>query len=367
MKRLLATRGFMSILGVLAVIAAVAVAYVVVFEPGKKMIGYCAIMPDAIGLYTGNHVTIRGIPVGTVSSIEPQGTSMRVGFAVDATHPLRGAVSATTVSDTLVADRDLAILSGPSSDAEWNPQQCVTDTLTPKSMTETLRAIQKITGELGGSSDPTEQDRIRGGVAAIADATSGTGPRLNAMITKLGAAMKSPDAAVGHVGELISALSSLSASVSTNWADIKDFLPRLDELFTQVNTDVWLPVIDVVDSLRVILPWFNDITREFGGPILGGLDATVPFIRFVGANVGTLQEIINMIPPIVTAFSRSIDPTSGRPALSYAPPKVALTQQDAQQVCAAVNVLTPGRCATATNGMSDIDLVPLVLGLAGAR
>lgn len=332
----------MSVLGVAAAIAVAVVAYLVVFQPGKKMNTYCAVMPDSIGLYTGNHVTMRGISVGTVKTIEPQGLAMRVEFAVDAAHPLRGDVSATTVSDTLVADRNLAVLNGTDSEVEWDPQECVTHTLTPKSMSETLRAIEKLTGELGGNGGPAEQNRILGGIAALDDATSGTGPRINELITKLGSALQSPDAAIGHVGELITALSSLSASVSTNWGEIKDFLPRLDDLFTQVNTDVWVPVVGIIDSLRVILPWLNGVTRQFGGPILGGLDATVPYVRFLGANVGTLQDVIGLIPPIVTAFSQSVDPSTGKPALAYASPKVALTQQDAPQV-------------------------PVVLGMVGAR
>lgn len=326
----------MSIAGVAVAIAVAIFGCVIAFDPGKKMQSYCAMLPDTIGLYTGNHVTMRGIPVGTVTRIAQQGQFIRVDFDVDATYPLRGDVAATTVSDTLVADRNLAVLSGTESSPQWDPGHCVTNTLTPKSMTETLRAISKLAGELGGGDDPAEQDRIRTSVGALDAATSGTGPRINALINKLGAALQSPDAAIGHVGALITSLSSLSASVSTNWAPIKDMLPRLDDLFSQVNSDVWVPVVEIVDSLTAILPWLNDITREFGGPILNGLDATVPYIRFVAAKVGTLTEIIHMIPPIVGAFAQSVDPSSGKLSVTYAQ-------------------------------NSGDDLVPFVLGMVGAR
>lgn len=354
-------------LAAVAVTAAIlVVAYIIVFEPGKRTQSYCALMPDAIGLYTGNHVTIRGVAVGTVTRVEPMGETVRVDFKIDADHPLRGNISATTVSDTIVADRNLAVI-GSDADTDWDPTVCITNTLTPKSMTQTFNALSNLADELNGGNDPEEIARIANGIDALDTATSGTGPRINELIQKLGRALNSPDAAIGHIGALVDALSSLSASISTGWGDIKDMLTRFAVVLQQVNGEVLAPVVGVVDSLRAIIPWFNDITTKFGGKILQILDASVPLLHFIGANVGTLEQIIKMIPPVVGAFQRSIDPRSGKPALSYAAPKVAIAQSNAEQVCVVVNLVSPGRCPSAANGLVEVPLVPLVLGMAGAR
>lgn len=355
----------MSIAGVIVTGTVLVVAYFIVFEPAKKTQSYCAVMPDATGLYTGNHVTMRGVAVGTVTGVRPQDETVRVDFTVDADHPLRGNVSATTVSDTIVADRNLAVIGG-DADTDWDPKVCITNTLTPKSMTQTLNALSNLADELNGGNDPDETARIADGIDALDTATSGTGPRINELIKKLGRALNSPDAAIGHIGALVDALSSLSASISTGWGDIKDMLTRFAVVLQQVNGEILAPVVGVVDSLRAIIPWFNDITTMFGGKILQVLDASVPLLHFIGANVGTLEEIIRMIPPVVGAFQHSIDPRSGTPALTYASPKVAIAQSNADQVCAAVNLVAPGRCLSAANGLAEVALVPLVLGMAGA-
>ncbi|MFD0364244.1 MlaD family protein [Nocardia sp. GCM10030253] len=365
MKRLLASPGFVTLIGGVIVAVLAVAGYVVAFRPMDKTIGYCAILPDAVGLYPGNHVTMLGIPVGTVTALEPEGDAVRVEFDVDADHPLTGQVTATTVADTLVADRNLAVLGEPGAPT-WNRSACVTTTFTPKSITETLSAFSALADQLGGSGDPAEQNRIHDSVAAFQRATSGTGPKMNALIKDLGTALRAPDAAIGHIGALLDALGELSTSISINWPDIKTTLLNAGDGIAFVN-EIWQQVIQIVDSLLVDFPMFNDIARKYGREILGGIDDLVPYLRLLGANVGTLKQVIDMIPALVGAFQRAIDPETGKVRITYAAPKVALPQADADQICAAVNIVTPGRCKAAENGLAQVDLAALVLGSVGAR
>ncbi|MET8875874.1 MlaD family protein [Nocardia sp. NPDC004604] len=365
MKRLLGSPGFVTIVGGI-VIAVMAVAgYLVAFRPLEKTLGYCAIMPDAVGLYVGNHVTMLGMPVGSVTSVEPQGDGVRVDFEVNADHPLQGQVSATTVADTLVADRDLAVLGEPGGPI-WNRDACITQTFTPKSITESLSAFSRLAGELNAHGAPGEQTRIRDSVAAFQRATAGTGPAINALIKDLGTALRAPDAAIGHIGALIDAIGQISTSISTNWDDIKTALVNAGAGIAFVN-EIWQKVVQLVDSLLVDLPMLNDISRRYGREILRGLDDLAPYLHLLSANVGTLHQIIDMIPALVGAFQQAIDPQSGQLKLTYAPPKVALPQQNADQICAAVNAVTPGRCRSAVDGLTAVDLATLVFGAVGAR
>ena len=66
LHKLLGSRAFMSIAGTVAVVAVAVVGYLVAFQPLKATTAYCAIMPDSVGLYPGNQVTMRGITVGNV-------------------------------------------------------------------------------------------------------------------------------------------------------------------------------------------------------------------------------------------------------------------------------------------------------------
>ncbi|WP_245720263.1 MlaD family protein [Nocardia uniformis] len=364
LRTLLASRAFISILGAALAAAVVAAAGFVLLDPTKKMIGYCAMMPDAIGLYTGNEVTMRGIKVGTVTTVRPEGTGARVEFEVDAEHPLRGEATATTLATTIVADRKLAVL-GVTGGADWDPRRCLTKTMTPKSLTQTLDAMSKIADQLQGGDDPAQRDRVRRAVTAFDQATAGTGTKLNDTITALASALRAPDAAIGHIGSLIDRLTELSASVANGWGDLREMLNGFAPILQLVN-GVWDMVIEFVNSVVTILPWLNDITTEYGGPILQILDSSVSKLHLIGANVGTLQKLIDMIPAVTPAFRATTDPDTGRLAMTYAGPRVALDQPDADLVCGTINAAMPGRC-TAANGLTTVDLVPLVLGMAGAR
>ncbi|MGW4352883.1 MlaD family protein [Nocardia sp. NPDC004582] len=307
LHRVLGSRALMSVLGVLAVCVAVAVTYVVAFDPLRKTDAYCALMPDGIGLYPGNHVTMRGITVGTVTAVAPQGTKVRVDFTVDATHPVPADAAATTVSDTVVADRDLAVLSGGQATERWDRGQCLTRTLTPKSITQTLDAMAQLSSEVLGRD---QDDTLGRAVAALDSATAGTGPQLNEIIRKLGSALHSPDAAIGHLAGLIDALSALSEAIANHWGDIKSMLTRMGPVLDQVNNELFTETVVIIDGFRRVLPLFNDVTTLFGDPIFEALDASIPLLRFIGAHVGTLREIVTKTPILTSAVTSAVG--SGR-------------------------------------------------------
>ncbi|WP_433522836.1 MlaD family protein [Nocardia pseudovaccinii] len=361
LNRVLGSQAFMSIAGAVVVAALAVGGYFIAFDPMRKTESYCAIMPDSIGLYPGNQVTMRGITVGTVTSVRNQGKSVRVEFDVDADHPVYADASATTVSDTVVADRNLAVLSSGKNMRRWDSGQCITKTLTPKSLTETLTALSSLSDQLNGS----DQNSLAKGLASIDAATAGTGPQVNELIRKLGSALKSPDADIGHLAGIFDAFASVSQKVNQYWGDLQSMLVRIGPALDQASTELLGPAVQLFDGLRQILPMLNDITTMFGDPIMRALDASVPLIKLLRANVGSLRDVVLMTPALTSAFRTVV--SDGAPGISYAPPKVAIAQQNAEEVCAAVNAVTPGKCMGAADGMVDTQLVPLVLGLAGGR
>ncbi|MFF2554318.1 MlaD family protein [Nocardia sp. NPDC058058] len=364
LRSFIASRAFVSIMaGVLAVIVA-AVGAVYFLEPNKKMIAYCAIMPDGIGLYRGNDVKMRGMKVGSVTDLRPEGTGVRVDFEVEAAHPLRGEASATTVSDSIVADRTLAVFG--TKGADWKNADCITKTVTPKSLTQTFSAMSKVADELQGGDDPAQADRIKQAITLFDRATAGSGPKINDIITQLSAALRSPDAAVSHIGSLIDKLNELIASVANNWGDLRQMLDGFAPILQTVN-DVWDQVTELVNSIVTILPWLNDVTTKYGGPILQLLDSSVPLVHLLGANVGGLQQLVSMVPSIAGMFRTATDPQTGAIGVSWAAPRVALPAPQAEQVCAALNAVAPGRCGGTADGMTSVDLVPLILGSVGVR
>ncbi|WP_405489878.1 MlaD family protein [Nocardia sp. NBC_00511] len=359
LKRMLGSQAFISVTGAVLVAVLAMVGYLIFFDPMKKTVAYCAIMPDSVGLYAGNKVTMRGIPVGTVDSIDADGAKVKVKFSVDAKYPVYADAAATTVSDSIVADRNLAVLNSGKDLAHWDSSQCITKSLTPKSITETLTALADLSAQLQQAQAP---DALAHGFSALDAATTGAGPQINAIVKKLGSALAQPDADIGHLAGIFDAFASVGQKVEDHWGDLRSMLLRLAPALNNASTELLGPGAELIDRLGQALPMINDLVTIAGDPIMRALDDTLPLVRLLRANVGSLSEIMLKLPVLTNAAQNMMG--SG---VTYGSPRAALPTPQAEQVCAAINAGTPGACTDAANGLVNVPLVPLVLGMAGAR
>ncbi|WP_051727758.1 MlaD family protein [Nocardia brasiliensis] len=361
MHGLFAARGLVSALAVAAAAVIGGAAYLVLADPLEPTQRYCAELPDAIGLYPGSHVRVRGVPVGAVVAVRPENSGVRVDFDLPTRYAPHGEVGAVTVADTLVADRDLAVLPGPSDAAPWDARRCITRTLTPKSISETLQTIDQLARQLTTDDPQLLANTLR----ALRTATTGAGPQFDQLTTTLASVLRSPDAAVTQIGGLIDALAALSSAISANWGELEQVLTRFPAVFEQINDEIFGNLAGLVDSLRAILPWVNELTRDYGGVLLDGLDASIPYIRFIAANAGTIQQIIDRVPAVARAFTR-VAGSGGAPVLTWIPPDLTLPEAAAEQACAAWNLLVPGPCPIAA-GPRQVNVAELIAAAAGGR
>ncbi|WP_245721784.1 hypothetical protein [Nocardia crassostreae] len=144
--------------------------------------------------------------------------------------------------------------------------------------------------------------------------------------------------------------------------DLRSMLLRLAPALENASNELLGPGAELIDRLGQALPMLNDLVTIAGDPIMRALDDTLPLVRLLRANVGSLSEIMLKLP-VLTNAAKSVM-TDG---VGYASPRAALPAPQADQVRAAVNALTPGSCTDAADGMVNVLLVPLVLGMAGAR
>lgn len=354
-------------------------AWAVKAKPWREAVAYCALMPDSIGLYLGSHVTMRGIVVGEVTAIESAGTKVRVNFTVDADFPLSSTAAATTVSNTVVADRQLAVLpiAGPANTdtAETDAARadgagsCLTKTLTPVSLSTTLDAVGRLARELTAPPKDATTARTQplGDAIGAADrALSGTGDEINTLVRRLGAAIDSPDAAVGHLAETIDGLSSLSTSISNHWGDITSMLQRMGPVLTQVNDELFSETVVIIDGFARVLPMLNDLATLFSDSLLTALDATVPLIKLIGARVGTLRSLIGMTPALAQAFATAVDPETGRAGVVYRPQSAPLPASTVAALCGATGDRSPVSCRSGRT-VDATAIARIVLSVAGAQ
>ncbi|MEU1981084.1 MlaD family protein [Nocardia sp. NPDC019395] len=363
LKRALGSRGFMSALVMVTFVGAGMAGWQFA-RPGPEMRTYCAQMPDAVGLYEGSAVAIMGVPVGRVTDITPDGATARVDFTVPADRKLPPDVGAVTVSDTIIADRKLTLVGAEPQGPGWDSSKCITSTLTPKSLSETLDALAELGHQLNGSGQPGQAGA---GLEALDRATAGSGDRINTLVLQLGKALSAPDAAIGHIGKLLDALTELTHRARGGWPTVQTTITGLTQTFVDINTLEFPEIVRVVANLVDVLPQLNDVVMMFGSPALREIDSIPNLPQSLAAGVGSLSDVIRMTPAIAAGFAESIDTTTGRISIGYAPPKLALPPSNTTGVCAAMELITGQRCQTAENGAVTIPSLPAILGAVSAR
>ncbi|WP_043652261.1 MlaD family protein [Nocardia thailandica] len=358
LHRILGSRGFMSAAVVVTVVAGGATVTHLT-RPGTDTRAYCADLPDSIGLYPGSAVTVLGIQVGSVTGIESHGSSARVRFTVRADRTLPTDVGAVTVNDTLIADRQLALIGDEPTGAGRDPGTCITKTLTPESLTETFDALAGLAGQLSGAPGGAS------GLEALDRATDGTGEQINALVTRLGQALASPDAAIGHLGALLDALAALAHRARNGWNTVEAMTVELPRTFHDIVTIAFPPIVDIVTYLVQVLPQLNDFFMMMGTPAIRTLDSTGDLAAQLAAGAGSLSEVVRRAPAVAAGFLHSVDPTTGQLRIDYAPPKLAVPPADSVTLCAALLAVTGQPCAA--DGTGTVPALPVLLAAVSAR
>ncbi|MBH0778012.1 MlaD family protein [Nocardia bovistercoris] len=362
LKRLLGARGFMSAAVVLTVVVIAVVGFRLA-RPTPEMRGYCAEMPDSIGLYVGSAVTVLGVPIGRVTSIRPNGGTAHVEFSIPAQRRLPTDVGAVTVSDSIVADRKLALIGPEPSGPEWDSGRCITNTLTPRSLSQTFDALSELVAQLDGGDATTRP----GALNALAEATAGSAESINTLILRLGSALDAPDAAIGHLGALLDRMAELARKANLRWPEIETSVSGLPRAFIDINEHIIAPIELLVDSIAEVLPQGNDLIRMLGSPGLRAIDGFSNLPRLLSVGIGSLTEIVRMTPAITTAFATAVDPATGQVVTGYTPAHLELPQHEASAVCAALRSITEQQCRVSATGATEIPALPLLLEAVSAR
>lgn len=113
-----------------AALATLMAAVIIVVVPscapgGAERASYCANLPDSIGLYVGNPVTQMGYQIGTVTSIGPSFTHVRVDFSVTERRSLPRDVKAVVRSPSILADRSLELVGNYSGGSQLEADNCI--------------------------------------------------------------------------------------------------------------------------------------------------------------------------------------------------------------------------------------------------
>jgi phospholipid/cholesterol/gamma-HCH transport system substrate-binding protein len=231
---------------------------------------YQALFTEAGGLVTGNDVTVSGIKVGSVSSVELDNGDALVRFTVASKYALGSDATAHIRTGTLLGERVLALESAGSGTLSTNQVIPTSRTSSPYSLTD---AVSELTNNAAG----TDTGSLNQSLDTLAQTLDQVSPQLGPTfdgLTRLSESLNNRNDSLAELlstaGDVTGILSERSSQVNALILNANDLLAVLDDRryaitsllanISAVSQQLTGVVADNEKELRPALDHLNTVT-----------------------------------------------------------------------------------------------------------
>jgi phospholipid/cholesterol/gamma-HCH transport system substrate-binding protein len=196
-----------------------------------------ALFTTATGVYPGDEVRVSGVVVGTIESIEPEGTQTRLTLKVDRRVEVPADAKAVLVAPNLVASRYVQLAPAYRSSGPTLPDDAVIPlerTAVPVEWDEVKTQLTRLATDLGPQSgvDGTSVSRF---IDSAANAMEGNGPKLRDTINELSGVARVLAEGSGDIVDIIVNLQKFVTALKNSDQQVVQFQDRLATLTSVVN------------------------------------------------------------------------------------------------------------------------------------
>ncbi|MFF0501450.1 MlaD family protein [Nocardia aobensis] len=300
----------------------------------------CAYFDTTYGLYTDAAVTVRGIAVGKVRAVRPDGGRVRVEMTIDERR-LPADVRAAVINSSILTDRRVELVGATyHAGPELTAAQCISQdhTTVPLSASDALDSFAKLARQLT-TPDATGIPPLQAMLAGADRETAGLGPTLNAGLRDLATLMSAPDTFMNELGQLIDTSAELSAFVTGEWDDIRTTLTTFGPGLELIEHLLELTKVVVGKLGDAVGPLDRLFTQHFP-MLMDALNSAVPVVTLIRTRTEQSKDLLDRIPGVIAMLRDLIDGPAGAVSFDYRPPAV-----DAAALCGRLPAAGPARCA----------------------
>jgi phospholipid/cholesterol/gamma-HCH transport system substrate-binding protein len=272
-----------------------------------------AYFPTATGIYPGDDVRVSGMKVGTIASIQPQGTQAKLVMHVDRNVPIPADAKAVIVAQNLVAARYVQLTpayrsSGPTMrDGAVIP---VDRTAVPVEWDEVKDQLMRLATELGPNSKVSTPSVARF-IDSAADALgNGNGDKLRQTLAQLSGVGRILANGSGNIVDIIRNLQTFIAALRDSNVQLVQFNDRLATLTSVIDDNK----SDLDAALTDLASAVGDVQRF----IAGSRDATSEQIarladltQILVDNKMALKNVLHVTPNALANAYNDYDPDVG--------------------------------------------------------
>jgi phospholipid/cholesterol/gamma-HCH transport system substrate-binding protein len=270
-----------------------------------------AYFDNSNGLFAGDDVRIRGVPVGKILKIEPQPLRSKISFWFDRKYKVPANAKAAILSPQLVTGRAIQLtppyVGGPiMADGAVIPQD---RTAVPVEWDDLRAQLQRLT-ELLKPTRPGGVSTLGALINTAADNLRGQGPTIRDAVIKLS---QTVSALGDHSKDIFSALKNLSTLV-TALHDSADLLEQLNHNLAAVSSllaDDPNKVGQAAEDLNAVVADVQSFTAENREAIGTASDKLTSITKALVDSLDDLKQTLHIGPTVLQNFNNIYEPANG--------------------------------------------------------
>jgi phospholipid/cholesterol/gamma-HCH transport system substrate-binding protein len=279
--RLIRTRRDKWVLGAGAVVVAggLLAGGVLVYQAAHPAEQITAYFSETIGVYPQSSVRILGVPVGTVDSVQPDGTDVKVTMTIDYGVQVPANADAVVIAPSVVSDRYIQLTPAYDGGPQIGNGAVIplSRTVVPVEVDQVYASLAKLANALGpngANKHDALSDLIRTGAANLA----GNGAYLRQMITEFGGMSKTLGGSAGNLFASVVYLQQFTTMLKDNNGQVQQAEQQLAEVSAFLASD-----------------------RQELSAALGDLAVALNQVKtFIGSNRDLLEANVNKLAAITS-------------------------------------------------------------------
>jgi virulence factor Mce-like protein len=196
-----------------------------------------AYFTTATAIYPGDEVRVSGVKVGSIKSIQPLGTQVKMAFDVDRGVPIPADAKAVIVAQNLVAARYVQLTPAYRTSRPVMPDSAVIPverTAVPVEWDEVKTQLMRLATDLGPNSEASTPSVSRF-IDSAANALQGNGDKLRQTLAQLSAVGRILADGSGNIVDISKNLQTFVTALRDSNVQIVQFNDRLATLTSVVN------------------------------------------------------------------------------------------------------------------------------------
>src|SRR6201988_1176061 len=274
----------------------------------RSIVGY---FTSAVGLYPGDQVRVLGIPVGSIDTIEPRPSDVKITMSVSKDVKIPRDAKAVIISPNLVSARFIQLTPAYTGGAVLPDGGSIdlNRTAVPVEWDEVKQALTQLAVQLGPTTG-SMQGPLGRAINQAADTLDGKGESFHNALRELSQAAGRLGDSRSDIFGTVKNLQVLVNALSASNEQIVQFAGNVASV-TQVLADSSRHLDDTLGTLNKALSDIRGFLHENNSTLVDTVNQLSDFTKTLSDQSENIEQVLHVAGPGIANFYNIYDPAQG--------------------------------------------------------